>query len=100
MSINTYKFGNMVRMSCATTKLNPATGTYDPSTPTTVTCVVQRKGQTAVVVPVVNDAVGKYHADYLPPAADTNPYVYQFNGSGDCVCASDGSFIVKASPIV
>ncbi len=94
-----YKLGNMVRMSCATTKLNPTTGAYDPSTPTMVTCLVLRKlSPPAVSVAVVADpGVGKYHADYLPPVA--GDYVYQFTGTGDCVCQSDGAFTVLPSPI-
>ena len=62
--------------------------------PTTVTCTVTDPDGGSYQATVVKDAVGAYHADYIP-AAITGIWTYTFTGSGAVVATTQDLFFVE-----
>ena len=96
--MNTYRVGNTVKLSANCSKLDP-NGQWIAVNPDTVTLLIQQIGQPAMVVNgIQNPVVGSFYV--LWPAMVVGKFVYQFTGTGNCVCEGDGMFIVRDRAIV
>jgi hypothetical protein len=85
-----YLIGQNVRLSCAF-----SLASKQPADPTTVALQLATPGGQTQAVATTRDAVGKYHADYVP----TTPgqHTYRFSGTGACIAADERVFVVKPS---
>lgn len=90
---NTYDIGDVARL---TASFSQGGGAVDPGA--VAFKVLEPGGAVASVTPVVKDAVGEYHADYVIAAAGV--HVYRGEGTGANAAAAENRFQVRRSLIL
>jgi hypothetical protein len=87
--------GTMVRLSAEWRV--PATEDGVLTDPTAVLLTVRLPDASTVTPTPVADAVGRWHADYLPAAAGS--YKWRWEGTGAAHASAEGTFAVEASTL-
>lgn len=99
MTINYYKKGQKIRITCIFQVWNEETQEWERVDPTTVICKIMHPNQQVDIYrygvddELVRESVGDYHLDVV--GSEVEEWPYRFEGTGTCEAVEEGVFGIR-----